>query len=151
MTVAQGETVGFFSPIPIAGANPQLWFSTTSRRGTPASVHLAAGVTLLARVGVPSDALETRTSQQGELLYGAVTDPAWKTKPSWHLISTDDKMIPPDAQRAMSKRAASTVVEAKGSHAVYVSQPRVVADLIAKAANAVALADGVVDSDDSSD
>jgi pimeloyl-ACP methyl ester carboxylesterase len=75
-----------------------------------------------------------------DALNGAVTEPAWKTKPSWYLVSTDDRMIPPDAQRAMSKRAGSTVVEAKGSHAVYVSQPRTVADLIAKAANAVALA-----------
>ena len=75
-----------------------------------------------------------------DALNGAVTEPAWKTKPSWHLVSTDDRMIPPDAQRAMSKRAGSTVVEAKGSHAIYVSQPRAVADLIAKAANGVALA-----------
>ena len=75
-----------------------------------------------------------------DALNGAVTDPAWKTKPSWSLVSTEDKMIPPDAQRAMSKRAGSTVVEARGSHAVYVSQPRAVADLIAKAANGVALA-----------
>jgi len=73
-------------------------------------------------------------------LDGAVTEPAWKTRPSWYLVSTDDKMIPPDAQRAMSKRAGSTVVEVKASHAVYVSQPRAVADLIAKAANSVALA-----------
>ena len=49
---------------------------------------------------------------------GAVTTPAWKTKPSWYLVSTDDKMIPPDGQRAMSKRAGSTVVEVRGSHAV---------------------------------
>src|SRR5687767_532463 len=77
-----------------------------------------------------------------DALNGAVTDPAWKTKPSWYLVSTDDKMIPPDAQRAMSKRAGSTVVEAKGSHAVYVSQPRAVADLIAKAASGVALTMG---------
>src|SRR6186997_1312842 len=75
-----------------------------------------------------------------DALNGAVTDPAWKAKPSWYLVTTEDKMIPPDAQRAMSKRAGSTVVEAKGSHAVYVSQPRAVADLIAKAANSVALA-----------
>jgi pimeloyl-ACP methyl ester carboxylesterase len=75
-----------------------------------------------------------------EALNGAVTEPSWKTKPSWYLVATDDKMIPPDAQRAMSKRAGSTVVEIKGSHAVYVSQPRAVADLIAKAANGVALA-----------
>ena len=75
-----------------------------------------------------------------EALNGAATEPAWHTKPSWYLVSTDDKMIPPDAQRAMSKRAGSTVVEVKGSHAVYVSQPRAVADIIAKAANGVALA-----------
>lgn len=55
-------------------------------------------------------------------------------------MSTDDRMIPPDAQRAMSKRAGSTVTEVKGSHSVYVSQPRAVADLIAKAAHGVALA-----------
>jgi len=75
-----------------------------------------------------------------DALNGAVTAPAWKTKPSWYLVATDDKMIPPDAQRAMSKRAGSTVVEAKGSHSVYVSQPRAVADLIAKAAHGVAVA-----------
>jgi pimeloyl-ACP methyl ester carboxylesterase len=67
-------------------------------------------------------------------LGGAVSKPAWKTKPSWYLVSTDDKMIPPDAQRAMSKRAGSTVVEAKGSHSIYVSQPRAVAALIEQAA-----------------
>ena len=75
-----------------------------------------------------------------EALNGAVTEPSWKTKPSWYLVATEDKMIPPDAQRAMSKRAGSSVVEVKGSHAVYVSQPRAVADIIAKAANGVALA-----------
>jgi pimeloyl-ACP methyl ester carboxylesterase len=74
-----------------------------------------------------------------EALNGAVTEPSWKTKPSWYLVATDDKMIPPDA-RAMSKRAGSNVVEVKGSHAVYVSQPRAVADIIAKAASGVALA-----------
>jgi pimeloyl-ACP methyl ester carboxylesterase len=73
-------------------------------------------------------------------LSGAVTEPAWKTRPSWYLLTTEDKMIPPDAQRAMSKRAGSTVVEVKGSHAVYVSQPRAVAELIAKAANSAAVA-----------
>jgi pimeloyl-ACP methyl ester carboxylesterase len=75
-----------------------------------------------------------------DALNGAVTEPAWKAKPSWYLVSTDDRMIPPDAQRAMSKRAGSTVVEAKGSHAIYVSQPRAVADLVAKAATGVAVA-----------
>ena len=59
---------------------------------------------------------------------------------SWYLVATEDKMIPPDAQRGMTARAASTVVEASGSHAIYVSQPKVVAELIAKAACSVALA-----------
>jgi pimeloyl-ACP methyl ester carboxylesterase len=65
---------------------------------------------------------------------------AIQTKPSWYLVSTEDHMIPPDAQRAMSKRAGSTVAEVKGSHAVYVSQPKAVAALIAKAAHGVAQA-----------
>jgi pimeloyl-ACP methyl ester carboxylesterase len=69
-----------------------------------------------------------------EALSGAISQPAWKTKPSWYLVSTDDKMIPPDAQRAMSKRAGSTVIEVKGSHSVYVSQPQAVASLVEKAA-----------------
>ena len=75
-----------------------------------------------------------------EALNGAVTEPSWKTKPSWSLVATEDKMIPPDAQRAMSKRAGSSVVEVKGSHAVYVSQPQAVASIITKAAHGVALA-----------
>ena len=72
-----------------------------------------------------------------EALSGTITKPAWKTKPSWYLVATDDKMIPPPAQHFMSKRAGSTVVEAKGSHAVYVSKPEAVAALIKKAANGV--------------
>lgn len=75
-----------------------------------------------------------------EALNGAVTQPAWRTKPSWYLLSTDDRMIPPDAQRAMSKRAGSKVVEAKGSHAIYVSKPEAVAALIKEAATAKAVA-----------
>lgn len=72
-------------------------------------------------------------------LGGAVTEPAWKTKQSWYLVATDDHMIPPDAQRAMAKRAGAAVTEVAGSHAVYVSQPRAVADIIAKAASSVAM------------
>ena len=69
-----------------------------------------------------------------EALNGAIRQPAWKTKPSWYLVATDDRMIPPPAQRFMSKRAGATVVEISGSHSVYVSQPDAVAGLIAKAA-----------------
>jgi pimeloyl-ACP methyl ester carboxylesterase len=75
-----------------------------------------------------------------EALSGAISEPAWRTKPSWYLVVTEDKMIPPDAQRAMSKRAGSKVVEVKGSHAIYVSQPKVVAALIEEAATAKAKA-----------
>jgi pimeloyl-ACP methyl ester carboxylesterase len=72
-----------------------------------------------------------------EALSGKISEPAWKTKPSWYLIVTDDKMIPPDAQRFMSKRAGSTVAEVKGSHAIYVSQPEAVAALVEQAAKSV--------------
>jgi pimeloyl-ACP methyl ester carboxylesterase len=72
-----------------------------------------------------------------EALSGTISEPAWKTKPSWYLVATDDKMIPPPAQRFMSKRAGSTVVEAAGSHAIYVSQPGAVAAIIEQAASAV--------------
>jgi pimeloyl-ACP methyl ester carboxylesterase len=67
-------------------------------------------------------------------LSGAVTEPAWKSKHSWYLVTTEDKMIPPPAQRLMAKRAGSTVVETKGSHAIYVSQPQIVIKLIEQAA-----------------
>jgi pimeloyl-ACP methyl ester carboxylesterase len=73
-----------------------------------------------------------------EALAGTITEPAWRTKPSWYLVSTEDRMIPPPAQRTMSKRAGSTVTEVAGSHAIYVSQPRSVAAFIEKAANEVA-------------
>ena len=74
-------------------------------------------------------------------LGGAVTEPAWRAKPSWYLLTTEDKMIPPDAQRQMSKRAGATVVEVKGSHAVYVSQPQAVAHIIEAAAKGALVAE----------
>jgi pimeloyl-ACP methyl ester carboxylesterase len=69
-----------------------------------------------------------------DALGGAVTEPAWRHKPSWYLVATEDHMIPPPAQRAMAERAGSFVVEVIGSHAVYVSQPAAVAHLIRQAA-----------------
>src|SRR5918999_6519964 len=68
-----------------------------------------------------------------EALSGTVSEAAWRSKPSWYLVATEDRMIPPPAQRAMSERAGSTVVEAEGSHAIYVSQPAAVAALIRSA------------------
>jgi pimeloyl-ACP methyl ester carboxylesterase len=75
-----------------------------------------------------------------EALGGTISEPAWKTKPSWYLVTSEDRMIPPAAQRLMAKRAGSTVVEARGSHAIYESQPSAVAALIAAAVKAVKVA-----------
>ena len=71
-------------------------------------------------------------------LAGEVSQPAWKTKPSWYLVAGDDKMIPPPAQRMMAQRANATVRETGGSHSVYVSRPADVAQIIAEAAEVVA-------------
>ena len=73
-----------------------------------------------------------------DALNGAISQPAWKNKPSFYLVATEDKMIPPPAQRNMSKRAGSTVTEVAGSHAIYVSKPKPVAEFIEQAARQVA-------------
>jgi pimeloyl-ACP methyl ester carboxylesterase len=70
-----------------------------------------------------------------EALSGAISKPAWKSKPSWYLLVTDDRMIPIAAQRAMSQRAGAKTAEVGGSHSIYVSNPAAVADLIEKAAS----------------
>jgi pimeloyl-ACP methyl ester carboxylesterase len=70
-------------------------------------------------------------------LEGAVTDPAWRRKPSWYLVAADDRMIPPPAQRAMAERAGATVTEVPGSHSVYLSQAKAVASFIEQAADSV--------------
>ena len=72
-----------------------------------------------------------------DALGGQIIEPAWRAKPSWYLVTTEDRMIPPAAQRTMSERAGSTVIEVSGSHAIYVSQPAAVAALIHDAATAV--------------
>ena len=71
---------------------------------------------------------------------GTISEPAWQSKPSWYLVTTEDRMIPPPAQREMSARAGSTVVEVEGSHSIYVSKPAAVAELIEKAASEVSAA-----------
>jgi pimeloyl-ACP methyl ester carboxylesterase len=73
-----------------------------------------------------------------EALNGEISEPAWRANPSWYLIATDDRMIPPPAQRTMSGRAGATVTEVPGSHSIYVSNPGAVAGLIAQAARSVA-------------
>jgi len=72
-----------------------------------------------------------------EALGGTVSDPAWRSKPSWYLIVTDDRMIPPPAQRQMAERTGATTAEVPGSHAIYVSQPSAVASLVTQAARSL--------------
>jgi pimeloyl-ACP methyl ester carboxylesterase len=136
----QGESVGTLIKDPPPGAPvppimpPQDGFLFLEKKAFPAS--FAGDVN-------PEKAAFMADSQVPwglEALNGAISQPAWKTKPSWYLVVTEDKMIPPDAQRAMSKRAGSKVVEVKGSHAIYVSQPEAVANLIKQAATAKAMA-----------
>jgi pimeloyl-ACP methyl ester carboxylesterase len=74
-----------------------------------------------------------------DALAGAISEPGWRLKPSWYLVASDDRMIPPPAQRAMAERAGATIREVPGSHSVYVSQPQAVADLIHTAVESVTL------------
>jgi pimeloyl-ACP methyl ester carboxylesterase len=69
-----------------------------------------------------------------DALGGTISEPAWRSKPSWYLVATDDRMIPPAAQRAMAERAGATTVEVAGSHSIFLSQPAAVAELIKDAA-----------------
>jgi pimeloyl-ACP methyl ester carboxylesterase len=70
-----------------------------------------------------------------DALNGAVSQPAWRAKPAWYLVSGEDRMIPPPVQRQMAERIGARTVEVPGSsHSVYVSQPVAVADLIKQAA-----------------
>jgi pimeloyl-ACP methyl ester carboxylesterase len=69
-------------------------------------------------------------------LEGKISSPAWKAKPSWYLLAQDDRMIPPDAQRAMAARAGATIRAIPGSHAAYVANPQAIAALIEEAASA---------------
>lgn len=85
---------------------------------------------------VPARASARRSPWGVDALSGTVSEPAWRTKPTWYLLTTEDKMIPPAAQRAMSDRAGATVTEVAASHSVYVSQPAAVANLIEQAAAA---------------
>ena len=91
---------------------------------TPTATHRTAETQFIVPWGV-------------DALGGTISEPAWRTKPSSYLLTTEDRMIPPPAQREMSGRADATVVEADGSHSIYVSQPEAVVALIERAASEV--------------
>lgn len=69
-----------------------------------------------------------------DALGGTIGEPAWRNKPSWYLVATNDRMIPPDTQRAMASRIDAQTSEVAGSHAVYVSNPEAVASVVVRAA-----------------
>ena len=69
-----------------------------------------------------------------DALGGTITEPAWRSKPTWYLVATDDHMIPPPLQRTMAEPAGATVAQEVASHSIYVSQPRATAELIKQAA-----------------
>jgi pimeloyl-ACP methyl ester carboxylesterase len=83
---------------------------------------------------VPADVAEFMADSQlpwgVDALGGTINNPAWRTKPSWYLLTTEDRMIPPPAQRMMAQRAGATVVEVAGSHSIFLSQPEAVAGLV---------------------
>jgi pimeloyl-ACP methyl ester carboxylesterase len=102
--------------------------STSSRAGSPrCSPAETAALMLATQRPITQEALEEKA-----------TAAAWRTLPSWTLVTRQDLAVPAEAQRFMAERAHSTVVEVDASHAVAVSQPGVVADLIAEAARATA-------------
>ncbi len=71
-----------------------------------------------------------------DALSAAISEPAWRARPSWYLLTTNDRMIPPAQQRTMSERAKATVTETPSSHAAFIAHPAVVAQLIKEAASA---------------
>ena len=84
--------------------------------------------------GIASFMADSQVPWGVDALAGGVSEPAWKTKPSYYLVASNDKMIPPPAQRKMAERIKAQVTEVSGSHSVYVSKPREVAEIIEKAA-----------------
>ncbi|MFJ4786556.1 alpha/beta fold hydrolase [Streptomyces sp. NPDC088794] len=131
---AKGESVGSLVADPAPGAPvppilpPQDGFLFLDREKFPAS--FAGDIP-------PADAAFLADAQVPwglDAVGGEITEPAWSTKPSWYLVAADDRMIPPPVQRTMAARAGATVSETPGSHAVYVSHPEAVAELIKQAA-----------------
>ena len=70
-----------------------------------------------------------------DALSGTISEPAWRSKPTWYLVATEDRMIPPPAQRAMAERAGADVSEVAGSHSIFLSHAAEVAGIIEQAAS----------------
>lgn len=132
----KGESVGTLSARPVPGAPappilpPQNGFVMLDKAKFPQA--FAADV----NPEVASFMANSQVPWGLKALNGVVTEPAWKTKHSWYLVATTDRMIPPATQHFMAERAKATIAESPGSHAIYVSEPDVVARFIEKAATA---------------
>jgi pimeloyl-ACP methyl ester carboxylesterase len=131
----QGESVGSLIADPLPGAPvppilpPRNGFLYLDRDKFAASFAADVPLDLAAFMA------DSQVPWGLDALNGKVTDPAWRSKSSWYLVATEDRMIPPPAQIAMAERAGSTTTEVPGSHAIYVSNPAAVATLIKQAAH----------------
>jgi pimeloyl-ACP methyl ester carboxylesterase len=91
--------------------------------------------------GVPVRTAQVMAAGQRPITLAALQEPAtaaaWKTIPSWYLVATEDRNIPPAAERWMAKRARAHTVTVRAPHAVSVSDPGPVTDLILRAARSL--------------
>ena len=133
----KGESVGKLIENPAPGARGAPDSSGAGRLPLPRQRKFAASFAADVPFDLAAFMADSQVPWGVGAISGAVGAPAWKSKPSWYLVTTEDRMIPPDAQRAMSRLAGSTVVEVKASHSVYVSQPEAVASIIEQAAQGV--------------
>lgn len=106
-------------------------------------LYAAARLQLLPFFGIAADAAFLRDSQVPIALSAfatKLTNAAWRTKPSWAVIATQDKAFDQRMLRTMAERIDATVTEVEASHAVFMTQPKIVADTIDKAAQGATLA-----------
>jgi pimeloyl-ACP methyl ester carboxylesterase len=132
----KGESVGSLIANPVPGAPVPPILPPKDGYLFLDSARFAASFAADVRPDVARFMADSQVPWGVEALSGAVTAPAWKVKPSWYLVASEDHMIPPAAQRMMAARAGAHVSEAAGSHAIYVSKPAVVAAIIEQAARA---------------
>jgi pimeloyl-ACP methyl ester carboxylesterase len=112
--------------------------------------EVADGRVWMRREGVACFAGDLSPEEQGlvyathfppalDLFHGKHEGIAWRSKPSWAIVATEDRTVHPDLERASAKRMGATTVEVKSSHVPMLSQPREVLDLIRRAAAAVVM------------
>ncbi|MEI9999337.1 MAG: alpha/beta hydrolase [Verrucomicrobiota bacterium] len=130
-----GESVGMLSSKPAADASkPPILpardgYLALDKSAFPAAFAADVDPALAAFMA------DSQTPWSLKAIGATITHPAWKQKPSWYIVASQDKMIPPSAERSMAKRANAHTTELAGSHAIFISQPKAVAAVIEDAAN----------------